>query len=45
LNGLQILTSGEDGRQNTMTWVDHGGMEQIIPFVHDDHMLDLDGSY
>jgi len=40
-----ILTWGDDGLQNTTTWVDHGGTEQVYPFIHDDNMLDLDGSY
>ncbi len=40
-----ILTWGDDGVQNTTTWVDHGGTERVFPFIHDDNMLDLDGSY
>jgi hypothetical protein len=40
-----ILTWGDDGLQKTTTWVDFGGTEQVFPAIHDDNMLDLDGSY
>ena len=40
-----ILTWGNDGTQNTLTWTDLGGTPRTFPYIHPDNMLDLDGSY
>jgi hypothetical protein len=34
-----ILTWGDDGTQNTVTWTDYGGTEQTFPFIHPDNLL------
>ena len=40
-----ILTWGNDGTQNTVTWNDHGGTTRAFPYIHPDNMKDLDGTY
>lgn len=34
-----ILTWGDDGTQNTITWTDYGGVEQTFPYIHPDNLL------
>ncbi len=40
-----ILTWGDDGEHNLITWTDYAGVEQTFPYIHPDNMLDLAGTY
>jgi hypothetical protein len=40
-----ILCWSNSGELNTETWTDYGGVLQTYPYIHDDNMLDLDGTY
>jgi hypothetical protein len=40
-----ILCWSNAGELNTRTWTDYGGTLRTFPYIHDDNMLDLDGSY
>jgi hypothetical protein len=40
-----ILCHSDAGDEQTLTWTDFGGTLRSFPYIHDDNMLDLDGSY
>jgi hypothetical protein len=40
-----ILCWGNDGTQTTVPWTDSGGTEHVFPYIHDDNMHNLDGSW
>jgi len=40
-----ILCYSDAGDQKTLPWTDFGGTQRTFPFIHDDNMLDLDGTY
>jgi len=40
-----ILCWSDAGELNTLPWTDYGGTPRTFPHIHDDNMLDLDGSY
>jgi hypothetical protein len=40
-----ILCWSDTGELQTDTWTDYGGTPRTFPYIHDDNMLDLDGSY
>lgn len=40
-----ILCWSNANQQNTVSWVDHGGANQVFPYIHPDNMLDQYGNY
>lgn len=40
-----ILCWSDAGQENRVSWKDHAGNTQTFPTIHDDNMLDLDGTY
>ena len=40
-----ILCYSDAGDEQTLNWTDFGGVSRTFQFIHDDNMLDLDGSY
>lgn len=45
LDYADILCWSNAGDQNTVAWTDYGGTPRTFPYIHDDNMLDLNGSY